>query len=257
MKSNISTIIDDIYYVAICEASTFCHPECDYQEFIIAYEGVWELHSNDNSFVLYPGTAYLIKPCVERQLLCKGDAGKYIKICVKNNVLSQWMSDRQQQEVTCVCLSAKQLGHIYRLANNVIKKDVFIEYEDLKTFFENLFNLLLSEYLNDDMRYICDYIWKVSAYDYMFCSVDEICSGYPYSRPVLNQKFKQVVGTTVVQYRAIKKIKCAGKLVLDTDMNIKDISQRMNYLGISYFDKQFKKLFGVSPREYRKKYKNN
>ena len=53
------------------------------------------------------------------------------------------------------------------------------------------------------------------------------------------------------------RIEFAKVLIEETDLNITEISGRCGYESVIHFSRQFKKMTGVAPSEYRKKYRNN
>jgi len=60
-------------------------------------------------------------------------------------------------------------------------------------------------------------------------------------------------GVTLSELVIQKKLHVARALLKNTDMKIKEVAARVN-LGIeNYFYTMFKKRYGISPLEYRKK----
>ncbi len=66
--------------------------------------------------------------------------------------------------------------------------------------------------------------------------------------------FRQKMGMTIFQYLNKIKVDFACKLLIDTDMNIIDICFDSGFNNLSHFNKQFKKITGLTPKEYRKKF---
>ena len=65
--------------------------------------------------------------------------------------------------------------------------------------------------------------------------------------------FKQSFGITIHRYQLIRKIEQA-KFWLEyfSDMKILDISHNLGFFDEYHFSKQFKKIVGMSPTEYRR-----
>lgn len=67
--------------------------------------------------------------------------------------------------------------------------------------------------------------------------------------------FKMNLGITIFEYLNKIKTEFACKLLMDPDLSIMDVCLDSGFNNISHFNKQFKKATGVSPSEYRKRFK--
>lgn len=68
----------------------------------------------------------------------------------------------------------------------------------------------------------------------------------------LGQKFKQVFGTTLFRYLHDHRLEVARQLLSDRSLRIEEISRRVGFANRSYFAAEFRKKFGVSPKNYRR-----
>ncbi len=73
------------------------------------------------------------------------------------------------------------------------------------------------------------------------------------SRSNLEQRFKNELNKTIHQVIHEEKIFRAKQLLQQTDISIQEISEICGYPSIQYFYSVFKKEFGMTPREFRKK----
>ncbi len=64
--------------------------------------------------------------------------------------------------------------------------------------------------------------------------------------------FKNSTGLTIFEYLNKIKINYSCQLLLNTDLNILDISYDCGFNNLSHFNKQFKKFIGATPSEFRK-----
>ena len=64
--------------------------------------------------------------------------------------------------------------------------------------------------------------------------------------------FKKTFNMTPYQYFAKKRIEIASDLLLNSNMQVKEIAELLNYADQPYFSNAFKKVMGVSPEKYRK-----
>ena len=83
-------------------------------------------------------------------------------------------------------------------------------------------------------------------------TIDELSKLIAVSESVLLKSFKQTVGTSPINYVQKKRIDKARYLIITTDKKISDIASECGFNDMSYFAKQFKKLVGVNPKEYKK-----
>jgi YesN/AraC family two-component response regulator len=68
--------------------------------------------------------------------------------------------------------------------------------------------------------------------------------------------FKAQTGQTFISYLNNVRIRNAMGLLEKADLNITEIAYGVGYKSIVHFDRVFKEAHGVSPREYRKKFRN-
>ena len=67
----------------------------------------------------------------------------------------------------------------------------------------------------------------------------------------LSKLFHKQVGMTLGEYILEKRLALAKQLLINTDLSIADISQRVGITDASYFIRTFKKKIGVTPQQYR------
>jgi AraC-like DNA-binding protein len=67
--------------------------------------------------------------------------------------------------------------------------------------------------------------------------------------------FRMNTGMTVFEYLNKIKIEFACKLLMDPDLNILEVCYDSGFNNLSHFNKQFKKITGLPPSEYRNQFK--
>ncbi|WP_102493444.1 helix-turn-helix domain-containing protein [Selenomonas felix] len=82
-------------------------------------------------------------------------------------------------------------------------------------------------------------------------SVETLSARVHMSTSGLAHQFKKRFGFAPIQY-IIRRIGEAQTLLVTTDLSITEVSARIGYDNISYFNNQFKKFTGLSPQSYRK-----
>ena len=67
----------------------------------------------------------------------------------------------------------------------------------------------------------------------------------------LRHLFKQETGTTPAQYLKAVRLKGAATLLRTTFMSIKEIAMSVGLTTASYFVREFRKSYGMTPTEFR------
>ena len=70
-----------------------------------------------------------------------------------------------------------------------------------------------------------------------------------------SRSFKKKIGTAPVQYMNEMRVAEAKRLLSEKDLSVKEISAKLFYTDSFYFSKQFRKITGYSPSEYRRSIK--
>jgi len=87
--------------------------------------------------------------------------------------------------------------------------------------------------------------------------LDVLASSVNLSKYHFSTKYKDVTGYSPIQHFIMLKMEKACYLLDITSRSINQISDDLGFDDAQYFSRQFKKVIGVSPREYRKMgYKN-
>lgn len=83
-------------------------------------------------------------------------------------------------------------------------------------------------------------------------TLEKIAGETNYSKSRFCYLFKAVMGRTYIEYLNEVRISRAKELLQDTEKNISDISFEVGYKTIANFNKYFKLLSGITPKQYRK-----
>ena len=82
-------------------------------------------------------------------------------------------------------------------------------------------------------------------------SVDQLARDVAFGRTNLYKRMQTMLGITPNDFIRSVRLKRAAILLSDTDLSIVEISERVGFNTPRYFSTQFKKMFGVTPSEYR------
>ena len=83
-------------------------------------------------------------------------------------------------------------------------------------------------------------------------TLNDLCSIANLNRTSLNEKFKQQMSCTCMDYLINYRLKISQELLSNTNMNLEEIAEHCGFKYSSYFTKQFTKRLGISPSVYRK-----
>ena len=84
---------------------------------------------------------------------------------------------------------------------------------------------------------------------------DYISEKLDYDYTYLANTFSEVKGITIQQYIIIHKIERVKELLLYDELNLTEISYKLNYSSVQHLSNQFKKITGLTP-SYFKNLKN-
>ena len=83
-------------------------------------------------------------------------------------------------------------------------------------------------------------------------TVDSLAARSHMSTSGFAHQFKKFFGFPPIQYIIRRRIGEAQTLLMTSDLSITEVSVRVGYDNISYFNNQFKRFAGMSPQNYRK-----
>ena len=92
----------------------------------------------------------------------------------------------------------------------------------------------------------------------LFCGVfglviDELAFLFKTNRATLCRDFKKSTGKTLVEFVNSKKFETAKYKILSSSDTFTKIAEELNFESIHYFTRFFKKMSGMTPKDYRKK----
>ena len=82
-----------------------------------------------------------------------------------------------------------------------------------------------------------------------------MASVFNFSPSYLSQLFSQWGESGFVEFVTVTRINAAKELMATSNLKVYEISGRLGYESAFYFSKVFKKVEGVSPREYMQRLK--
>ena len=87
-------------------------------------------------------------------------------------------------------------------------------------------------------------IIKVNFSDYLS---EKLNHDYTY----LSNMFSEVKGITIQQFIIIHKVEKIKELLIYDELNLTEISYKLNYSSVAHLSNQFKKITGLSPSHFK------
>ena len=95
---------------------------------------------------------------------------------------------------------------------------------------------------------IKNYIRENLAYDF---SMEEMAAAFNYTEKYLGRVFKARTGQSIKDYCNRAKVSQAKTLLTQTDLSVALIAVQSGFNSVTYFDRVFRKITGLSPQAYR------
>ena len=246
------------------------HGHADYWEFTLVADGVLENHVN-KTVETYQANTLFFTTTQDKHFLRKSGTKplRYINILVKESYLTKLLNDISPT------FKEKLLNgpHAYPFPRDLIAKveDVLhkitlLPSQRFKPFYNDSLNsvfLLLLQYLFSlQIEFLSEMSKKKSqwlqqlkevmqAHDSQTYTVKDLCEKFNYSRMQLNRLFNTYLNTSPHQYLIDYKLSYAQSLLRNSDLKLADIAMATGYSTLSQFNTNFKKKFGMTPKEYR------
>lgn len=87
--------------------------------------------------------------------------------------------------------------------------------------------------------------------------IGDVAEACGYSEFYAMKLFKQYTGETIVDYANKYRVYVAAQKLLSTDKTAREIAIEVGFANISYFNRQFKRMYGITPQLYRKTHGGN
>lgn len=165
-------------------------------------------------------------------LLFKTDGIIQIQNTLENLIFSL-ITNRKLKEMN---INKKLIGILFMY---LIQTDASLQ-KNVKSNNETKFAKIIQDYI--DMEYTTATLWEIS--DRLNMTIFQT-----------SKLIKNEFGQTFKEMLQNKRFQMAEKLLIETELSIYDIMLNIGYENSSYFHRKFKKIFSLSPAEYRRTYK--
>ncbi|MBU0905261.1 MAG: response regulator [Firmicutes bacterium] len=130
------------------------------------------------------------------------------------------------------------------------------DYRQLRSETDNLLERMKRSYIEHYDRVEVDKIHQIKQYiiehSHKDISLDALGRKVDLSPIYISKMFKEKLGINYIDFLTECRIEKAKKLLSDPTISLKEITFEVGYHEPNYFSKVFKKMCGVSPKDYRK-----
>jgi AraC-like DNA-binding protein/mannose-6-phosphate isomerase-like protein (cupin superfamily) len=250
-----------------------------HNEFEIDYvlQGKGDFICGDEHFPVYPGDVIMISPNMLHAAYPSSNMNlNYIAFVFHANMLGLESNDRSSTHCIRPLITGQlrvnmkyDLGHPdYSVIHSLTETIVSCAYKNnpyddlllkstllqLYWYFEKSDNL--SSFQGNDISYssLIRPALEHMTYHYMdSITINELAAKCAISASHFMNSFKKAVGCSAIEFLTHLRIKAACTALTETTDDISTISYSCGFDNLSNFNKQFKKITGSSPREYRKR----
>ncbi|MBO6280699.1 MAG: AraC family transcriptional regulator [Bacilli bacterium] len=241
----------------------------NFWECFIVYEGSYIQTINGEKKIVKRGNAYLIRPEDVHNTIQNSKVASHLNISFDNELMNNFIN----------ALSPNLLSTLYHKKYiefdlNDIQMDKILEYTTLlkqddsivsdkelvaNTLISIILNIVVENHaivVNDKPRWLIELINKINLQENMSWTVKDVINEASYSHSHLTREFKKILGCTIVEYLTKVKMSNAIDYLIHSDKTISEISYMLGYDSVSHLNHIFKEKNGISPLQFRKKYRN-
>lgn len=243
------------------------HIHDDFAEFSLITSGEWD-HVYDgttkrlekNSLIfLGIGTQHSLNACSQESshftFFFKEDyLREILEKCFPNH--DNILSTRYQKTILSPSVSSFLLHEAHKMASNQSSFDRSLEFQNY------IHNLIYFMFFHDNVAsespkknaYASRLRTFLDNYLYLDEPMKALYLMFPVSPATLIKHFEEETGQTIVQYRNDKRMEYASLLLRDYKITVAAVANRVGISNPSHFAKEFKKKFGISPKDFAKRH---
>ena len=87
-------------------------------------------------------------------------------------------------------------------------------------------------------------------------TLEELAGRMNYSLPYISKKFKEDVGVSFVNYLQNYRVMQGCRLLSSSKYSLAEITEMVGYRDVKFFSELVKRITGLSPRDFRRRYRN-
>lgn len=146
-------------------------------------------------------------------------------------------------------LHLSQANYYTKQSVNYIITSLLIEITE-----QTISNLKLSEAEEDKEDKLPKILQWIKIHIAKNISLKNVAYEFSFSKEYLARYFKKNMGMSMQQYINYLRISNAKQLLCESDLNIKEIAQKLGFIDEKYFLKLFKRYENITPKQFKNAY---
>ena len=239
----------------------------DYWEFILILSGNYSHVLNGRSFQVNKNHACLIRPQLDGHCLKNAPQGsKHLTVRIRESYMQQicggvheqFYEELLKRPVILFSLSDKQTERI--IDYTTVIQNLPVEKSIVPTYF--LVTYILEKiagtshfFETEKPQWFSELLLEINSPKNMHWSVNDIVENSHFSHTHLLRAFKKYENCSLSDYLAKVKMLHACNLILYSNISILEIALMLGYSDSSHLNRTFKKLYNLSPTQFKRIYK--
>lgn len=247
-------------------ATTFHHTT----ELIRLKDGCGEIYVNGAKYALTKGNLYIVRPLTLHAIRKTGEAAPVVDFvkfdlrrlaenCSQNAQIGEYLHFFNDKNAPCVLYGDSKSYNAEKIIAPLFDERCEREqtqqavFNMLKTLYEQRGSFTPSRVMTEERQHFA----VQTAVEYLTThfseqiTVADVANIMGYDEYYAMRLFKRFCGWSIVDYLNGVRVTKARYLLKQTSNNSRNIAKSVGYQSASYFNRQFKKAFGVTPTEYR------
>ena len=244
------------------------HRHVDFYEFCIIVSGSYRHIHHREETIFDLGQLLFFSPGETHALFDLGPSSHHYSFIVEEHYFQQYVSkhiDYAEQVFNTPYLICKlpslEFAYLTHLTSIIVRSASTDRLPIADHLLSNLlfscFAAQLEPISNAVQIYAVDLLRRFDSYHELNTDINTLYEDYPVSPTTLIHDFKELTGQTIVQYRNAKRIEYAAQLLKEENYPTAMIANMLNISSLGYFSNQFKKQYGMTPKQYQILYRKN
>ena len=248
------------------------HTHVNFYEFCLFTSGNYRNTYKNQEAILSPGYLLFYKPGEAHELIPMEEGSEHCSFIIEREYFEEhwknyWQAKAYYGDIstlpTSFCKEIPMAQYMYlsqlasALAYNFSPESRPISDQFLDTLLFTVCNTLPMGTRVGVDYYVNELIRCFDACRLLELEISEICNSFPVSQRALSEHFKATTGYAMLEYRNKKKMEYAAHLLQKDNYSVSIVADKLKISCQSYFIRQFKKQFGMTPKQYQMLYRKD
>lgn len=216
-------------------------------------QGVYEFIQNGKRYECAPGALFIVHLGKDSTMRCLTEYAQKKTISLAGTSLASLLNSLNLAETDVISSVSEIIDELFESTFTLLKECPGGFQKELSVL---AYRILLELSGNNEqqnypemLRRILHFIEENFATD---ISIDLLCREFGVSSGTVFRLFREHLKESPIDYVIGLRMRIARCLLLERDVTIKDIAYRTGYRNPLYFSSEFRRIYGLSPREFRK-----